>query len=415
MLTVMRIGVVTVVMVLAAGCCGPKTVTRPNAPSPTAGPVETALSTAAASPITPAIEPFKLPDAARIANPPPVQYRGADESQVQCLAAAAASIANALDEENAKPSTVLVSRRSCPDFRGDDLLRELRRQTALALRNRAAADALDRYLQLADAIARTQLARDGLMLFDELRIEAPKLRAAGVPAPDDDDLLRQRARLLADIAAGDAGIALLNHDLAMKMNVRLAAGERLWPTTPFNLDDAAIDVDAAVRTGLASRAELNGLRTLQQGLNADTLPSIREQLKSMNGLLGSGPPAAKVAGLFHKCKDTSADDAELASRQKQIADLLESKEVETEGHVRQALVQMTAIATKAALLQLRVTSFEEKWEKAKSEGRKLDTITSQLDLLRAKAEVISAVMEWHQWRIRLKAAQGLLAEECLRR
>ncbi|CAN5178193.1 hypothetical protein BH11PLA2_BH11PLA2_07280 [soil metagenome] len=414
----MRQGFVSIVLLVSlAGCHAPQTVVRPGTPSPTVAAQKKDLPAITPGRIEANLTKVTMLDAATY-NPvkPAATYKALDEATAQCLGAAHSSTANLLDEENAKPSIITVKKKhhDCPDTRGDDLMRELRRLVAMEYRNKAAAETLDRYVQLADVVARTALARDGLKTFDELRTEVPKLRAKGIPTPDDDDLTRQRAKLIADLITADAGIVLLEHELISKLGIKMLPSEHLWPTGPFDIDPQEMDAEKAVALGLQNRAELTALRTLQRELNEATLPAVREQLRTMNGLLGLPPQSMKLLTMFHPKPPTDAiDEAELATRRRQLADLLASKEGEVEAQVRQAMTQMTAAATKTALLQARAVSQDEKWLKAKAENKTLDIHTARLDLLRADSEVIAAAMEWHQWRIRMRAAQGLLGSECL--
>ncbi len=54
-----------------------------------------------------------------------------------------------------------------------------------------------------------------------------------------------------------------------------------------------------------------------------------------------------------------------------------------------------------------------KTREAKQPGAKLLEAQVTLDWLKARTEVVTEVMAWHQARVRRKAARGWLAWECL--
>jgi hypothetical protein len=88
---------------------------------------------------------------------------------------------NLYDAEADRPAVVPNRRHSCAGG-SDEVLREARRYAAEDARNKSAADALDRFYQLAEAEAKADLSAHALTAFDALRREAPRLRAAGPPA-----------------------------------------------------------------------------------------------------------------------------------------------------------------------------------------------------------------------------------------
>lgn len=383
--------VLLAMLAIAAGCRAPTTILRPGTPPPRL------VTAEALSPVNPNPIAFKsLPttDAAAEFKTQERNYRGLDERTTQCLAAANSSLANLLDEENAKPSVLGAVRcKGTINAAGDDLLRESRRLAAIDARNRAALEALERWCQLADAEGRRQLFAEGIATFDRLRAQAPIFRDAGLPTPTDDDLLRQRAKYLADYESLEAAVALLNHDLTARL--KLDPGERLWPVGSFDLTTDQAEPD------LTHRADLQLIRTLHQRLSIETLDAVQESMRSYSGLLGG---AALPEAISRR---------ELDSRRKQLADLLASREAEALAQARAARGQMDFAANRVALLQTRVESFAAKLATAKAENKLADILSAEADLLRARADVLAAVMEWHQWRIRLKAAQGLLGHECL--
>ena len=277
------------------GCRAPVTLLKKGTPPPT---YESTSSLAVVTPqsIVPDLSKLVQADANAAVKTPAWTWRGLDERTAQCQAAAHSSVGKMLDEENARASVLgTVRHKGEINAAGDDLLREARRLAALDARNRSALDALDRWLQLADVQGRRELFAAGITSFDDFRADAVRLRGLGLPVPKDADLLVQRASLLASLEEIDAKIALLNHDLVSRLNLKLAATDRLWPIGTFAVASEVPDADAAVKTALSQRPDLQLIRTLHQRTSAETLPTLRESLQSLNGLLGGSSPLVALS------------------------------------------------------------------------------------------------------------------------
>lgn len=405
------------IAVLAAGCHGPALVAPPPA-FPTAPHVAAELPAVTPSRIEPDLAslPSLNPETAAPPAADPAAYRGLTETACQCLAAAHSAAGNLLDREGDWPTVAAGGKRhQCPN---DAWLREARRYAALEARNRAAAEALERYFQLADAEGRADLLADGLRAFDQLRAQAPKFRAAGLPVPADDELLRQRAKLLADAEQAEAAIRILNVDLKARLGLPLKEGTRLRPMGSFGVPSDPIDSEAAVRVALERRPDLRLLRTLYANLTAENLPAARDQLRSVNALLGAVGAAvprprglAAIAAWWCGIDPAKlADAAELPVRRRQLFELICEREQQAAAEVRTAAGQMAVAARRVALAKARVQSWQAKAEKTEKPA---DRLPAELEWYKARGELVADVMAWHQWRVKFRAAQGLLAEECL--
>lgn len=350
-------------------------------------------------------------------------FRGVMETEAQCLAAQNASLANVLDEEN--QASVLPRRHA----RGNgaeasaSLQRQIRAYTALELRNRAAGDTLDRFFQLADAEARTALLRDAMPVVDQLRELAKQAKTAKVRYPiEPDDAERQRSQLLAQVEQADAGIRMLNIDLRRRIGLAWVESERLWPTGNFEVG-GRVDEEEAVKTALADRPELRGWRAMEAGLTTDTLPAVRDLLRTTNPMLGgSATPAANAMMRFamvlcRRATETSAE-TELAARRQQVRDMLVERERAVADETRAAVVSLNSQIPRIALARGRELSWKARQDDAKKQrdaniiGADLLEAQATFEWLKARAEVVTEVMAWHQARVRLKAAQGRLAWEC---
>lgn len=403
---------------LAAGCHGPAVRLVPSPACPTAAPVAAELPAVTPNPIEP--DPATLPvtdpagiDAAQLFAADPGSFRGLTEPHCRDLAAARSPAANLLDAENAQP-TVTTGHHDCPSGSAG-VEREARAYAARDARNRAAADALDRYYQLADAEARTELLALGLQAFDRVRQESDKLRAAGLPVPTADELLRQRAKLLADADQAEAGIRLLNIDLKARMGLPTGGTDRLWPTGTFAINPAPTDTEAAVRFALGNRPDLLMLRTLCHGLSAETLPAARDQLRGAGGLPGGADLPAATPKLLRLLTPHRPDPRELAEQvavdaaRKELCVLIAEREAQAAAEVRAAAVSRDSAARRVALARSRVDSWKAKLDDLKARGGKpAEVAQAEIEWYKARAELVGEVMAWHRARVKLGLATGKL-------
>ena len=383
----------------------------------------------------PVVQPVRYsPDEQALPNPelatPPLlaadgtTFRAAAEREVQCLAAANTSTADMLDAEDSAAGG-RPHGRGAENAASAALRRQMRFYTALELRNRSAGDALERFFQLADAEARTALLRDAVPVTDAMRDLARRAKAAGVRYPlDGDDADRQRSQLAAQLAQADASILVLNVDLRRRVALPWSNDERLWPAGGFEVASDLVNEDAAVAAAVADRPELKGLRALEAGLTAETMPAARDMLRSINPLIGG--PVAAAQGMLMKMMaclmpPSASAEAEAAARRRQVHDVLVERERAVADEARAAAVLLNAQVRRIALARGRADGWRIKVEEARKErtanmpGSDLQMAQATLEHYKAQAEVVAEVMAWHQARVRLKAAQGRLAWECARR
>jgi hypothetical protein len=399
---------------LAAGCRAPAPPCRAAPATPPA-----------AVPVLPYTRPevpaFDLSNVPSVPVPSAVgrgiKYRELTEPLCQSLAARNSSAANTLDDENRVPSTA-----SGCESEAERLRREVRKYTALEFRNQSAAAALDRFVQLADAGARSSVVREAEPVLEELFTKATEAKAAKLRYPlDPADVERQRSVMASQLELADSGIQSLNIDLRRRLGLPPAPpNERLWPTGTFAVDPAPADEAETVKEALANRPELKAWRTVQEGLNANTLPVARELLGGGASVPGITPPS----GLLGRCivklmarraKPDPCAAAELEVRKKQLADTIESRERDVADEARVAVVTLNSQARRVALARDRVTAWRTKLDDAERQRKAgmpladLQEAQVRLEWLKARAELVSEVMAWHQARVRLRAAMGWLA------
>lgn len=410
----------------AAGCHGlPPATSRPaEAPAPPIPPDLPVITPAI--PLLDAHELPRLPPRTTLA-PEGVVYRQLRENDCLLLARANNSTARLLRQEDELPTR---SGARCKD-RGaakDQLRKTLREHTALELENRSAAEAIERFLQLAELEARTDLLHKSIAIVESLVARARSAQAASVRFPLDlADLLRQRSELAAQLEQAELGAKLLNLDLRRRLGLSAGpAEEQLWAVGDFAIDPAPVDPVAAVNAAMADRPELRGLRALQHGLTVETLPDARDLLRGINPLLGSSGSASTLSRLLecllaHSTGGDAAKRAELETRQRQLEDVLQDQERAVADETRAAALTANAEIVRVGLARDRLLSLEEKLAEAERKraanqpGAEFLVPQMQLEMLKARSELAGEVAAWHQARIRLKAAQGWLVWEAVSR
>lgn len=397
---------------MVAGCHGPSVSVMTPAPMPSAADAVIELPMATPTRIEPPLTGLpnldaKTADPAKLFAVTATSFRGLSEKACSLLAARRSPIGNLLDRENAMPVVKVTAKKlPCPDDANDQLLRDARFLAAVEARNKAAADALERFYQLADGEGRTELLTAGLKSFDELRALVPKFRAVGLPTPDDEELTRQRSKLLGDIEGAEAAIKLLNVELQARLGLSVKGDERLWPTGPFDISADVIDAEAAVQIALEQRADLRLLRRLYHGLTPDTLPTVQDQLRNLNGFAGApGVVRRPVEKLTAQLR--AATESQVAVRKEQLFALTAEREKLAAAEVRAAIVQMASAARRVALAKGRVEGWQAKVEKAKTDDKPFDRLPLELEWYKARAEVVQEVMAWHRWHAKLRVAQGV--------
>lgn len=401
-------------LVTGVGCHNTRPAAAPRPATPTATPVQIELPQT--KPVVPVLDGASVPVPALrpVGSRPGEAFRKLTERDCAVLAAGRTGGANLLDEGGRVP----LRAGDCNAAR-DALQQSVRYHAALELRNRAAADALERFFQLVDAEARGELLRDGLPILEGQLDRAKKARAAGVAFPlDPGELARKRSQVATDIEQAEHTARLLNLDLKRRIGVPYQPEtERLWPMTEFVVEPAPIDAASATATALANRPELRGLRALYLGLTPDTLPDVREILKANSTLPNNRLPFTLRRLLGPDRGPDPAAVAELEVRRKQLGDLIADRERAVADETRAALLELDAQVTRIGRARERLASLEEKLadavkkKAADQPGAELLEGQARSELLKGRADVAAEVVAWHQARVRLLAAQGVFAWE----
>lgn len=395
------------------GCCTSAPVAlRPAEPSVGKPPIELPFTV----PVIPDLgggDTVPALPARPINGPEGRRFRRLTEIECLVLSAANSSLAAQIDEENR-----IVPVKSGARSTSSSLRQQLRYYTALEVRNRAAADGLERFFQLADAEARSDLIRKAIAVVDPLLATAVDAKAKGIRYPlDPADLGRQRSQQLTLLEQAELGSRLLDLDLKRRLGLPYhPSDERLWPEGDFAVDPASTNAEQAVAAALADRPELRGLRLLRDGLTLDTLPDVREAL-------GAHSDSALGSHLVQLVRNLRGPDpaaiAELEVRRTQIAERLEDRERAIADEARAAVLMLNSQRVRVALARDRLRSWDEsladatRKREAKQPGAELFEPHVRLEWLKARAEVVAEVAAWHQARVRLRAAMGWLVWEAV--
>jgi hypothetical protein len=356
-----------------------------------------------------------------ISGPEGRTFRRVTEKDCLLLGAANAGAGSLVDEEQSVPQPARKG-----DTPRDELRHTLRYYTALELRNRGAADALERFFQLAEAEARTDLLRSAFPIIDPLLAKAQDAKSKNVRYPlDPADLERQRSQLLSQLEQAELVSRLINLDLKRRIGLPYSpADERLWPAGDFTINASPINPDEAATAAAADRPELRGLRAFHAGLTTDTMTELRELLHAGSPLLGAQvvgpklPMAVLLHRLIHKRPDP-ATFAELEARRKQLTELIAERERLITDEARAAALALNAQRVRATLARDRLRSWDQKLadavkkRAANQPGAEFLEPQVRMEWLKAKSEMISEVAAWHRARVRYRAALGWLVWEAV--
>jgi len=412
-------GLFLVAAVAAGGCRTPEIRLRP--PSPVAEqPPPAPPAVAAATNIEPDYKTLPLVQPGSDAGEVRPPGRGIGEAEVARVAAGRALKANLLVAESGVPRAVVTGPDGVPLSKaGDDsLLRDVRELVAAEARNRAASEALVSFYQLADAEGRGDLLRQSVILLDQLKAAVRDAKAKGAKVPvEPEELDRQRAGLLGLLGQADLGAKLLDVDLKRRLGLPGTSADRLLPSGDFGISVPIPDAAAAVAQALERRADLVALRTVYLRLTPDTLPTVRDYVRTLPGLaglVGVGPPQLPLvrrAAERRLAPSVAALDAllgaEIEARRRQLWAVIEEKERGAADEVRAAAAAVAEQARQVGLARWRAEQLMDKAadEKKQARGPILERL-AEIESLRGRADVIAAVMQWHQARVRLTTATG---------
>ena len=360
-------------------------------------------------------------------------FRAVTESDIRSFAAARAPSARRIEMENLIPvshsepsSRWHRSSEACtPQL--EQFMRQARELMAQGDRIKSVSEAAGTFYQLADAEGEAEILWAGIKAFDEMLAEQNKPekilfngRLIDKPTIDPSIIKIQRGQLLEMASKLGFLVGKLNIDLKQQTGIIGHTPDRLYPTGEFGIDLTPLDVPSLVRTGIADRPDLQLLRLAYYELSEESLPAIRDQLQKTIGMLAPARIPAAIAGRHHplvtvamerfgKCKNLDPLLVhELAVRKAQLFDLICEKERDAADQVRLAALAVESTASLVGQIRARAELLHKQYDdlKAKKLGQPAQEFQLLFEWYKARAEVIQAVMNWHQARVKLMAAQG---------
>jgi len=276
-------------------------------------------------------------------------------------------------------------------------------------RSRAAADALTRLYQLADAESQRQAVAEVLREIDAMLAAADKIeRVTGNAVAERRDLAIRRAEVLDESATLAEQVDRLNDALRTALAVDAVDERRIRPDIESEASADPIDVEQAIAYALERRVELRSLRVTDESLSLDTLASARALLAQEDGGLGTvATPDQAVRSHVGKY--------ELGVRRMQLAAALTGTERRIAAEVRQAAGDVeSALRHVARAKEVRAERYEARQlmelEARFDRATRFTVGTTNIDAVRADAELRHQVIELRQAEIRLLTATGTLLD-----
>lgn len=349
------------------------------------------------------------PEIARTLLDAPAKYQSLTAEECRSRAATHAVLANLLDAERDA-----ISSSACADPCGTALRSELLALRAEDERNRAAGTALELFFRLAEAEAGRDSVRRSLSHIEQSLGDIAELRRQGLPVNVDATALeRQRLELRGRGELVARSLREINLQLSRLIGVEADKPAPLWPVIDWRVEYAAIDVDEAIRVGLATRADLAIVRRLDGSLGPGTLPAARGTLMQVDPMLGQpSVPAGRLSVLRGGAPN---DGAEAASRQGQVSLLRADRERATADEIRQAAFNLQSRYREIALAKDKLAS----WNGRLSDLRKrreagnvnpFEISAAEAEIVAAENELIGCVVAWKIGQVKLEQAQGLLSQ-----
>jgi len=399
-----------------AGCAHQKCCPQGSAPCTQATAAETMTTLVERGKI--ALDPTSLPtpealQQGRKPKPTPAKYRQLHAEQCQCLAAANCALANVLEEESKLGTSCAKGQRSAskPDA---VMRRKMLAYRAVEERNHAAASALRTFYLLAEAESnrdRLQESRDETKRMIE---NLKSLKDQGLQVDLDDRLLqRQRLDLLDQRRQSQLLVSQLNGQLRALVGLDADDETLIWPAADLSVTTDPVDEAAAIREGLAHRADIGMLRMMNGSLDLGTLPAARSGLQQADPMLGGSKRAGRVLGTANSSKNC----AELQTRRTQLQQQLDDRtrtateEIRQKARAVETRLQQIALARQAR--DVCADQLKRLELKRGADGvTPFDISKARLELVRAESEQVRKVIAWKIAQVELKEAQGLLAAEC---
>ncbi len=352
---------------------------------------------------------YESVDLTRGGKTAPSQYGALDAQRCQCLAAANSFLGNAYDSQRQLLDGSTT--RSCSRQKAEALQRELLAFRAIGQRNESAAQALEMFFLLAEAESNHNLLGDSLLQTDVAINHLQRLKAQGLQITADESALRRRKTETLDrLVQLQLSIRRLNGQLRQLLGFDVNDPTPLWPLTDLHVVVAGVDVEAAVREGLAMRSDIGMLSMMCEVLDEDTLPVVSAATALSTGI----SPTASTSRV-RLCK--SGSSAELHHSSQQTHASLRERERAAAGEIRLAAHTVQSHLRRMALANTTLQNWQRRLDQLQQQrtvdqATPFDVSTAKLAANEAQSELVHQVVAWEIARVKLREAQGMLAYEC---
>jgi hypothetical protein len=342
---------------------------------------------------------------------PQSRYWRLPPEECACRAAANAPIADLIEMEK----ELVASRES---RKGPDQAQILQ-QTLLSLRatdirNQVAGQALELYYKLVEVEAGRDAIRKSIQLVEKAMKDLAELRDRGLSIEVDSfDLKQQRLELIERQHELVLKSKEINRQLKLLLNA-LGIDPPIWPDLKVSVVFEHLDADSAVALGAETRADLTMLRLLSGAVDSSALSTARSALRQREGSLGNQSPTIRD---MLQILSSKRGQRESRIRQRQLATLLSTqyKTVATEirGGVAEVGARQGQIRVSKLKLDQRRQRLAELQQQQQAGGATaFDIFQERLEIVRVESELMKHVVAWKIAQVKLKKAQGILAEEC---
>jgi len=399
-----------------AGCAHHKCCPQGSARQTQATAAETMTTLVERGQIAPDLTILSTPEAlqqGRQAKPTPTKYRQLHAEQCQCLAAANCALANLLEEESKLGTSSAKGQRSAskPDA---VMRRKMLAYRAVDERNHSAASALRTFYLLAEAESARDRLKESRGETKRMIEHLKSLKDQGLQVDLDDRLLeRQRLDLLDQKRQSQLLVSQLNGQLRALVGLDADDETLIWPAADLTVTAGPVDEQAAVREGMAHRADIGMLRMMNDSLEVGTLPAARSELQQADPMLGSSKRAGHLLGGANSSKHSAELQTRRTQLQQQLDDRTRTATEEIRQKARAVETRLQQIALAKQTRDVCADQLKRLEMKRDADGvTPFDISKARLELIRAESEQVHKVIAWKIAQVELKEAQGLLAAEC---
>jgi hypothetical protein len=337
-------------------------------------------------------------------------------SECACLAAAQSQTAAVLEREAAYLCREVSGHRRravsrlLPDIVADQARRE---------RNDAAEQALIAYYRLAEIELQQGVLSESYQERQRTQETVDGLRGAGMAADyDQSDLQRQRLQL-------DQQSLQLTHDQARLTGVVKSligkdafSPEAIETTCAIEPRAPEFGLPEALEIGRAQDVELRALRRFLQEGDVEDLDVARSLLKTASPFLGQVPASlGLLAKLMLVCGHDARGEQELAVRKRQLQALCAARQQQVDLEVAGEVINVQQRFLDASVAKdvldswdRRIATLESNREVQKSDYAGL--VAARVERLKAKSDLLHKLVELEIAHVKVKAALGILGEEC---